>query len=400
MEVPAGGPGVEGSEAPAAAAPPAGGGAGRGASRRESTPEPKIGKRRDAADQGAKAGLPRKDSMTAKLSRSAPVRFASRFGRRVVKERAGDANGMLWACCAFAAAAECFNDLVTPHFKEHLQVRGVDCTGLFLNLSGAWLCGVATALGTLGPNADVLGKAFNGGFIAAYTSFCQVVEDFTDQHCAKNQAVLLQFVGCLLSGPFMFDVGHHFGSFIVMVVYSPKTQREEEPSDRLLPRLRRFLVASIVVAVAVEAQVHGAQQAAEVAIGIACVVAACFTGDTLATLSQEIMPSYSQTNWGTVFANAAALAGVVACEAVFPPSDSDPTKKPEKWLLLTCVAKFRASFLGALSAFGGFSQDAGLQVMAIQGNIDVGAANLGMNALVALVFAAVLTQVRCGPALF
>lgn len=298
---------------------------------------------------------------------------------------------MIWTICAFAALAECVNTVVTPD----ITFRGAALTGTFCNLFGAWLCGAASAMGALGPNWSSLADAFKGGFVAAFTSFCHMVENTVALECAGSPRSLLYFTSAVVGGPLAFSGGKFAaGTMLGVLGVQPSLDDGAQCSSTFIPRARLAAVLAVMGLVTVHAMNNGPAAGVEIAIGVGLTVAACIFGDYVGVAVSMIMPP-SSVNWGTIGANSLALSFVVVCQATGGLHTTTVAWIPHhtvKWLALVFAEKFRGSFCGALSGYGGFSEDS----MVSWQEPDVAAANLGMNTFISVICITVLAHITCG----
>eukprot|EP00929_Paragymnodinium_shiwhaense_P096863 TRINITY_DN58592_c0_g1_i1.p1 TRINITY_DN58592_c0_g1~~TRINITY_DN58592_c0_g1_i1.p1 ORF type:complete len:471 (+),score=101.12 TRINITY_DN58592_c0_g1_i1:58-1470(+) len=412
--------------------------------------------------------------------------------------------GMFLTVCAFACAAECVNTVITPSFTY----RDAEATGTFCNLFGAFMAGLALAAGGVGPRCEAFSEAFRGGFVAAFTSFCHVVEHSSSLQCdgIENSAPTVYMATAIIGGPLFFGLGSSFGNLCTRLLQpAPAASAAAALSfdklghplssgleERLLPRewtprvnnllarfprasrdqviaavmtagghggkaaalldanridragvwlddnvakagkceegedsqasqeaediaaagsallhLRCFLCVAITVAIAVQAQRTGMEGTVELLVGVLVTAAACKAGEWAVLFGEEVLITVaghghaiqaSSVNWGTIIANAAALGLLVHSQLLealwFRLLGPRPLVDPEiAWFASVVTAKFRTSFCGALSAYGGYSEDVAVSLAG--GNIDAAAANMGMHAMTALVFAAVLSHSAC-----
>lgn len=320
--------------------------------------------------------------------------FTSRFAARVLQERQADQQGMIWTVCAFAALAECVNTVVTPD----ITVRGAALTGTLCNLFGALLCGIASALGTLGPNWSSLADVFKGGFVAAFTSFCHMVENTVALECAGSRRTHLYFASAVVGGPLAFSGGRFAASAVLRGLGIRPSIGETQRSSTVIPRAKLVAVLGVLVFVLRHSTKNGPSAGIELAIGIGLTAAACIAGDFVGIAVSMFMPS-SSVNWGTIAANTLALMLVVVCQSTGGLHAATLAWVPHtsaKWLALVFAEKFRGSFCGALSGYGGFSEDS----MGSWKEPDVAAANLGMNTFISVIWITVLAHVTCGLPLF
>jgi len=342
--------------------------------------------------------------MSTEADVKAPTAFTSRLARKVLESRQDDKVGMLWTVCLFAALAECVNSLVMPL----LVFRGVDATGTFCNFSGAWIGGFALACGNLGPRCNTLSTAFRGGFVAAYTSFIHVVEHSVALHCGRkaDSASMVYLAVSLIGGPIFFHLGRRMGAAVFVWRKEASSEKDSnestDASATVLARTRYVLHALLVLALSCAAAQNGRDGALELTVGVLLTVAACQVGDMVTgfwylflDIVNEHIPDASSVNWGTIFANVSALLLVVMCEYSQNLHSSVLSKMPpdSSWFLALFAVKFRGSFCGALSAYGGFSEDT--FGMLAQKNPDAFAANLGMNGVAAVTALALLSHASC-----
>mmetsp|Transcript_103117 Transcript_103117/g.300744 ORF Transcript_103117/g.300744 Transcript_103117/m.300744 type:complete len:348 (+) Transcript_103117:83-1126(+) len=320
--------------------------------------------------------------------------LVSRLAQKVIVSRQAD-KGQLLTVCAFACAAECVNTMVTPEFS----FRGMDVTGTFCNLSGAFLGGLAVTWGARGPRSSALSDAFRGGFLTAYTSFCHVVDHSTALQCGRSadSASQLFLVSAIFGGPLCFDVGRRMGR----LVFKPShhTSKDEAVAVQALASARLAAFLLIVAAIATQGVAKGPEACLSLSLGVLCTAAACQAGDVIVLAATELMEGYGlhggSVNWGTIWANAAALLMIVTCShsAALYAAVASQLPPAGGWLLLLAAEKFRSSFCGALSAYGGFSEDTA--TMLVQRRADSAAASIGMNTLLLVVACALMAQADC-----
>lgn len=320
--------------------------------------------------------------------------FHSRFAAHVLQERQADEQGMIWTVCAFAALAECVNTVVTPD----ITVRGAALTGTFCNLFGALLCGIASALGTLGPNSSSLADAFKGGFVAAFTSFCHMVENTVALECAGSPRSQLFFASAVVGGPLAFSGGRFMAGAVLGGLGIRPSTGETQRSLTVIPRARLAAVLGVLGFVVFHSTKNGPAAGIELAIGVGLTAAACIAGDYVGLAVSMLMPP-SSVNWGTIAANTLALMFVVVCQStggLYTATVAWVPHPTAKWLALVFAEKFRGSFCGALSGYGGFSEDS----VGSWKEPDVAAANLGMNTFISVICITVLHHMTCGLPLF
>merc|ERR1711988_1454159 len=103
--------------------------------------------------------------------------------------------------------------------------RGIDLTITFLNLTGVFIGGIASQLATHGGANKRIAEAFNGGFVAAYTSFCFFVEhtaDLTVKHKDGSHIFAIPYLlMCFILGPVGFELGKQIGAIVFPTPATP-----------------------------------------------------------------------------------------------------------------------------------------------------------------------------------
>lgn len=314
-----------------------------------------------------------------------PVPWHSKFRSRFTIQAREVSHRRLLSCmCTFAAAAECFNAVAMPNHN----VRSYDVTGLLCNLLGALLGGIALQLCDF---SQTLGDVFRGGFISCYTSYCFMVEETATLFCQRHPRALQYLVFCILLGPCFFEIGRSIGTPILRILkfFHHGPVESSETVKALLTSSRLAMMCWVVIAISMEAQLRGSIAAIELTTGVLLSMLAVVVGDTVGMASQAIMDFESDVNWGTIFANVVALL-VLSATRLFSLSVPDLGI----WTALV-LSKVGSSFCGTLSGYGAFSEDVADQIS--KSNLEVAATNLGMNALVAIVFVALLDAISCSP---
>ena len=114
------------------------------------------------------AGLRKKRSAEDDDNLHDKTQFTSRFMSRMEED-----SPSLQLITSFAVLAEAFNTVFLPDLGTW---RGVDLTGLFQNMSGALMGGVANSISQRRGGATArIANGFSNGFVAAYTSFAAMV---------------------------------------------------------------------------------------------------------------------------------------------------------------------------------------------------------------------------------
>ena len=333
-------------------------------------------------------------TQSAKTAARAPhahVHFTSRFGERL----SGNSHSLLLVCL-MAALAECWNSVVTPDLGS---VFGVEVQGTLLNLSGACLGGVASALSDRGGRRGALWGAFNDGFVAAYTSFVFFVVHASELARREKETGAVDLstpylLGCLFLGPAAHLAGRRVGAALAGPVAA-----DPPPADD--PRgLAGPLAALLAAVVAREFARGGPEDGGVLLFGCGVTALACVAGELVGHLVEYELAfavHEGDVNWGTAFANAVALALASCVFVVFRlPAYAAFRKTSGATATRVHVAldKVAGSFCGALSGFGAFSEDVAQTLR--EHDPDGALANLAVNAVVALSFKSLLLPIFDG----
>mmetsp|Transcript_53915 Transcript_53915/g.122883 ORF Transcript_53915/g.122883 Transcript_53915/m.122883 type:complete len:420 (-) Transcript_53915:74-1333(-) len=346
--------------------------------------------------------------------------FTSRFSTK-------ESMDSLTFACAMAALAECVNTQITPDLGT---ILGVDLTGTFLNLAGALLGGVSSAVSLQGGAAELVANAVSGGFVAAFTSFIFFVEQSAmlaaQDTPGPNALAPLYLLGCLLLGPLCFALGRR----LALAALPPPACKPEPagPGHPIVRGVKSATMACVAASVAVvgAAPGEGALDASlELLTGAAMVALACVVGEWVGSLVEEggWLGGYgtqrSSINWATCLNNALALSMATifhvalrtelwrqALRQIPAASAGGRTSVVGgvAWLLGPWGARFAPAvgrkliggFCGALSGFGAFSEDVAQtyrEALAAASPSDGALANWAVNAGVALAFQALLIPI-------
>jgi len=323
--------------------------------------------------------------------------FASRFASRL-----SDNAASLWFVCIMAALAECVASSVMPDLGS---VLGIDLTGTALNLTGALIGGVCSAISLHGGPQARIASAVSGGFVAAFTSFVFFVEEAARLGAAsdtagRGAAAPFYLLCCSLLGPAAFKAGRQY---TIQMIPPPTVPAADTTGQHSAVRAARLAsVALIVLLVAHQYSASGPAAAAELVVGCVLVAMGCIAGEVVADSSDHgWLSGYkgqnTSVNWVTCAANAIALmiatilhvttkTGWWRCGIMESSFGSVAVLAP------LLMSKSIGSFCGALSGFGAFSEDVA-QAMREQHVGDGALACWAVNIGVAMAFQALMVLI-------
>lgn len=217
---------------------------------------------------------------------------------------------------------------------------GIDFTGLVLNLLGAAVTGASAALldapGTrASTSVSRVAIGMRDGFVAVLTSFPGWIEQLFA--CTCSQSFIVVFVSGSFCGP-IFHI--FFRKLGLLLIRFCRVSARGNNSDHNMPRIiALFLVISLAVEVASNATgIH-------LLLGWAFVTLACVFGIVVDVASREATKEHESADQGVLVSN---FVSVCLLCVVGPFSGYGAIGN-----------KFRGSFCGAVSSYGGFAQKVG-----------------------------------------